>query len=128
MTVHAWVDSELAQGREEWAALLEFSDAGRGTRAESGLEEIGGVAPEQPPAHVASAARHAANAGPQVSQHTPRERAAPMGGRDEDQAPHFRQALVDERLAQEPDVIRRAGHPGGILRANRAPELRPGRL
>src|SRR3954465_13129548 len=51
-----------------------------------------------------------------------------MGGRDEDEAPHFRQALVNERLAQEPDVLRRAGHPGGILRADRPPELRPGRL
>src|SRR3954463_8417 len=101
MTVHAWVDSEFTEGREEWAALLEFSDAGRGNRTESGLEEFGGVAPEQPPAHIARAARHAADAGPQVSQHTPRERASPMGGRDEDEAPHFRQALVDERLAQE---------------------------
>src|SRR3954452_18654705 len=128
MEVHGGVDPQFTQGRDQRAARLEFPDAGRRARAESGLEESGVVAPEQPPARIARAARHAADAGPQVAKHTPRERASPMGGRDEDEAPHFRQALVDERLAQEPDVLRRAGHPGGILRADRPPELRPGRL
>ena len=72
MEAHRGVDPEFNQGRDQWAARRELSDAGLGVQAEPRLEESGVVVPEQPSSHAVRAARHAADAGPQVAQHTSR--------------------------------------------------------